>query len=433
MVQTDESKVKWLLAELPKLQKNGVLDEDEAERLRCYYEPGAGTAAAPLRSYFLLALAVIGLLLVSGGVILVFSDAWYLLPRSARLTAAFAPLAAAACCGFYTIKYDKEPCWREASALFTATGFAVLLAVVSNVFSLSGSFAEYMEYVLCCSLPLVYLFDSQALAAVCCFSLFSLLGDGVSLFARLACLAGILPYVALRCFDLRGRVHSEWMRWISLVAAAFFTVASGRFFVLHLTMTSFALLQTGLIVWDRDEHRANPWLAAGWLFAAALVTAGGVSSSFWNCAGTGGASASARFLTACGGVWLLPFAACAVLSYIRRTGFSLFLSIFPVLIAAAQFSLLPQTFLYRGAVLYAFALGLLLLAGGFHRRRLVLINAGAIQIILLYFGKFVTADLGLITLGLVFIITGALFIAVNLYLSRRFKAEAKQEGAENVS
>ena len=43
-------------------------------------------------------------------------------------------------------------------------------------------------------------------------------------------------------------------------------------------MTSFALLQTGLIVWDRDEHRANPWLAAGWLFAAALVTAGGVSS-----------------------------------------------------------------------------------------------------------------------------------------------------------
>jgi len=434
MANFDADKIKWLLGELPKLQKEGVLDEDETERLRGYYEPGAGSAAAPLRSYFLLALAVIGLLLVSGGVILVFSDAWDLLPRSARLTAAFAPLAAAACCGIYTIKRDRDARWREASALFSATGFAVLLAIVSSVYNLSGSFAEYMEYLLLCSLPLVYIFDSRALAAAFCFGLFSLnaaWNGSVSLSARLLCLACVVPYITCKCVDLRGRVHSEWMRWLSLVPIAFFTVVSDRDFILNLIMTSFALLETGLFVWDREERRANPWLAAGWLFAAALATAGGVSAGFWHGLMTGGTLSFAKFLQACDGVWLLPFAVCAVMTCARRTGFSLLLFVFPLLAAAARFSLLPADFLYWCAAGYAFVLGLVLLAGGYSRRRLVLINAGAIQIIMLFFCKWLSADLGVIALGLIFIVTGGLFIAVNVWLSRRFKSEGKPEAVKN--
>ena len=421
MAKTDADKIKWLLGELPELQREGVLGGDEAERLRAWYEPGAEAAASPLRRYFLLALAVIGLLLLSGGVILIFSDAWDLLPRSAHLAAAFAPLSAALCCGVYTIVRGKDARWREASSLFTATGFAVLLAIVSRVCNLGGSFAEYMEYVLLCSIPLVYIFDGQALAAACCLGLFALLGGGVSLSARLLCLGGLLPFVALRSFDFRGRGNSAWMRWFSLAPAAFLAVVSERDFMTNLVMVSFALLLAGLAAWDAEGRRANPWLAAGWLLAAALATAGGAASSFWS--GLASDAQPAAGLLQNGGTWLPLLIVCATLACLRRTGFSLLLLIFPLLTAAGRLSLLPAAFLYRCAALCAFVMGSLLLAGGFRRHSLVLINAGAVQIILLFFIKFVTADLDMLALGLLFIVTGAVFIAANLYLSRRFKAE----------
>ena len=428
MTNFDASKIKWLLDELPKLQKEGVLDGDEAERLRSYYAPAGEPVVSPLRGYFLLALAVIGLLLVSGGVILIFADNWYLLPKQARLAAAFVPLAAAVCCGVFTICRGGDARWREASALFTATGFAVLLAIVSRVYNLGGSFAAYMEYLLLCSLPLVYVFDSQALAAACCCGLFPLLG-GASLGARFLCLGCTMPYVLWKSFDLRGRTHSEWMRWLSLVPAAFFVAVSEKDFILNLTMSAFALLAAGLAAWDSEGRRANPWLAAGWLFAAALATAGGVSSSFWRGLTQAEADGWGTILLPGRGVWLLPFAACAVLTCLRRTGFSLLLFVFPLLAAAARLLPLPVSLFYRGGSVYAFVLGVALLAGGFKRRRLLLINAGAVQVLLLFFGKFITAAPGMITLGLIFIAAGAFFIVINLCLSRRFKAEEQKEAA----
>lgn len=424
--EEEENNRSWLLSELPKLLREGIITPAEAERLSSYYssasEPQSRKGGSPFQRYFLLALVIVGVLHICGGIILLFAYNWEQLPRAVRTAVAFVPLAFASATGFYTIWYKKDARWREASALLTSAAFAALFALLSQIYGLRSSPGAYMELLLALSIPLVYIFSSSALAGLCSLGLFALLGGDIAFLTRITFLAALVPFFLLRA----GRQKEEWTDWsgwLSLLLIAFFALSSDRNLSLNIIMTVFALFETGLALRSRDEGAITPWLVAGAAAAVFLMTFGALNDYLWGLRISDSASIWPRLK----GLWPIPFLLCLTLALKRKTLFSLFLLIFPLLALLSHFALLPAATLYLMAGLCAFSFGLLLLFYGFRARELLIINLGTAQLLWLFLAKFFDSAIGILPRAIAAIITGLLFIAMNLLLSRRFKTAARAD------
>src|SRR2546430_10467869 len=73
MRTADRSGIRWLLAELPELVAGGILSAENAEALRQHY--AATDSGEPRRIGFVLS-AILGSLLVGGGIILLVAHNW---------------------------------------------------------------------------------------------------------------------------------------------------------------------------------------------------------------------------------------------------------------------------------------------------------------------------------------------------------------------
>ncbi len=73
--------IRWLLAELPGLVSDGVLDEESADRLRKRYPEPSSLSGSRLA---VIVCAVFGALLIGSGVILLLAHNWEHLGRPAR-------------------------------------------------------------------------------------------------------------------------------------------------------------------------------------------------------------------------------------------------------------------------------------------------------------------------------------------------------------
>ena len=82
----------WLLSELPTLVEEGVLSQSAADRLRTRYADAAG---ADERNWALNVFAVLGAVLVGGGLILVLAHNWDAFSRPLRVVLSLGPLMAA--------------------------------------------------------------------------------------------------------------------------------------------------------------------------------------------------------------------------------------------------------------------------------------------------------------------------------------------------
>jgi uncharacterized membrane protein len=78
----------WLIEELPTLEKEGVLNSDCRSRLERYYDKQVTTRT----HWATIAFAVLGALLIGGGIILLFAHNWEALSRPARAVLSVCPL-----------------------------------------------------------------------------------------------------------------------------------------------------------------------------------------------------------------------------------------------------------------------------------------------------------------------------------------------------
>lgn len=153
----------WLLAELPQLERDKIVDAETAARLRARYTQDAQSEpqlAAPLT-------ALLGALLVGLGLILLIAHNWDQWPLTLRLIVAALPLAAAQAACVYTLRRRSgSRVWRESSALLTGLAAAALLALVAQIFHFRGDLHLYLLSCILLALPLVYILDASLLAAL---------------------------------------------------------------------------------------------------------------------------------------------------------------------------------------------------------------------------------------------------------------------------
>ena len=64
----DRKSILWLLGELPILERDGLLDAESREKLEQFYRKRLD--AAPARSWLLRSISIIGVLMISGGIVL---------------------------------------------------------------------------------------------------------------------------------------------------------------------------------------------------------------------------------------------------------------------------------------------------------------------------------------------------------------------------
>ncbi len=425
--------IKWLYEELPQLASKGILSEDAVAQLKNYY---GKVDEKPAYDIALLLAAVLGAVLIGGGVILLFAHNWDQFSRPLRTLLSFAPLIIAQLIyGYVFFKKSKSTAWVEASSAFLMLMLAACIALISQTYHIQGEFEDFLLVWMLLSIPLLYLMN--------------------------ATLPAIFYLVGISSWVLNtGSTQSYWY-WFLLLAA-----------VPHLWLN---------MQWDKKITRARllGWtfaLTFPWAFSQLLdyrldminLVALGIFAVLFYLLGeriypekTSLQYKPFQFVTVCiafvmlmvlGYDWpdvddytregvpqkriafiIATIIATASYLYLAfqdwKTGRRLnyFMLLLPVVLIVGQLLSIMKlsTIAIVLANVYLFGFGIYYIKYGIQKHRISLVNLGMFFISALIVARFFDTDWGFVIKGLVFILLGVGFLWVNLVLSKKMKAEAQ--------
>ncbi len=420
------NKAAWLLAELPQLEREGVVDAATAARLRERYVDALsdGGFARGLS-------AVLGSLLVGLGVILLVAHNWDQWPRALRLTLAALPLAAGqAACAWTLLKRRDSIVWRESAALFAALAFAALLALVGQIFHFPSDLDRYLLVCALVALPLVYVLDASLLAIVIGGALCGWVG-AQSETARQPVLvvlafAALLPHLLQRWRDQRAALRSLLLggAFVPQLLIALCLSLPSVDGLIWLWLAACAAL---LLLLDAQIDTQNLWLRrplraygeVGW----AVFVLSASFPGFWTAyrGEMGFAAAGWQSLTVLGGV-AAGIAALALLALRQARLLLLALSLPLLLLGALRLSGQAATYasvLAATLNVYALAIGIALIREGLRQRELRQISSGLTLLAGLVLLRFFGGEWSFVARGLAFVAIGLGFLFAHAWLRRR--------------
>lgn len=420
----------WLYRELPELVRNQILDEGAAERLRDHYGPAPEQRR---RSLGLVICAALGAMLVGLGIILLLAHNWADLSRLQRTLLSFAPLLLGQLlAGWAWLRRRSSLAWCEGAAIFLFLAIGASIALVGQTYHISGDLPRFVLVWMLLGAPLIYLLGAALPALIYWFGIlwWCVLGAGedlpVMFFWLLAALP--MPFLWRLVMEKRRTLAAAWLTWgLALCLAvglgfsvhdvlewlwaplylAFFAVcflAAGQWQAAAAVRRPFRLLGSwgtvGLMlvltfkdVWrELIQHR---FYVAGWsawpeylLLGVLLLLAIGLLLRSMIC-----------------GQWL------ECLFGLAAPGITLLILASPKLLSLSPVLLLTN--------LYVLVLGGAVLRDGLHNGQLPRINAGLGVLSALIAVRFFDSQLPFTVRGVLFILIGLAFLAVNLLVKRR--------------
>lgn len=147
--------------ELKRLLQANVITQETAERIREYYRDNKQESGFKLFTVF----AIFASLLVSLGVILIIAHNWEELSKGLKLVFAFLPLVTAQCLCLYTLIQKRSiNVWRDGSATFLFFSVGACIALVSQIYNISGNLGEFVFTWMVLCLPVIYLMNSSVVS-----------------------------------------------------------------------------------------------------------------------------------------------------------------------------------------------------------------------------------------------------------------------------
>ncbi len=425
----------WLLGELKELVSRGVLDDANAARLRAHYAPAATPQGL---GWGMILLAIGGAALVGLGVILIFAHNWENWTPEVRVALSFAPLLAGQLAAFHALR-NRSRLWKEGAGLFTAIAIGASIALIAQTYQFGGDLPRFILTWTLLALPLIYLLDSSAVAALCWLGAlgWALVSphqgwwgetaqDVLRLPAFLLLASLPLPHLMRHIRLDRASARVAWLlRVVLLVLVAGLAVAPhhrqfGELLFVYAGMAAAATLAGRLYFSGIHGLWGNPLQGAGHLgvlVIALLMTV----REIWPAVDL---PHSTLLLIPCA-LGLLAFWLAAQLA--QREGLLL-----PSVLAA----LVPTVFLLDAlapnqpglvsvlAHAYALLLAAALIHTGLRQGSLGLANQGAGLMAAVVLLRFFNDDLNYIVRGVGFIVTGGGFFAANVWLRRRLRSDA---------
>jgi len=441
---------RWLHGELPGLVSAGVLTPEAAEKLKAHYgEPGEGWSAGRIAG---IVMAMLGALLVGGGVILLLAHNWADLSRPTRTALSFAPLLVAQALAFYTLWTGRGTAWREGVGIGLATAVASSIALIGQTYHIHGDLGSFIFTWMLLILPVIYLLNSSATAAIYLAGITWWSGyaqwrqDDVLLYWPLFALA--LPHLWLAWRREPFGARAAWLGWAGCITLSVGTgialekALPGLWTVIYASLFAVMYLAgrrwtpSGEVGWWR-----NPFTAFG---ACGIVILGLMLSCAWPWDDAGWryyrwAEEYSQFAAMADYLLLLALlgsaVALVVLAAVQKGRDRLWLGVFPAviltgyLLAAFLQAEEPAVLLVN---LYLLVMGIALGVAGIRNVRLGLVNAGMLVVCPLILLRFFDSDFSFVARGLAFIVLGAGFLGANLVAGRRLKGRRlKAEGGKD--
>ncbi|HUP92955.1 MAG TPA: DUF2157 domain-containing protein [Solimonas sp.] len=426
----------WLLDELPRLQREGVINAGAAAALHAHYAQAAAAPAGPLRPALGLVIsAVLGVALIGLGVILLLAHNWDDWSRATRTFVSLAPLVLAQGLSLWALRRRGDSAaWLESAATAQALAVAAAIALVGQTYHLYGNLDDYLLSCALLALPLVYVMRSTVVAAVCALTfgawawqtsswLWLPLREGASLYPLW--LGLLVPTLVRELRTDRHSLRSAILLWSMTIsfAVAMPAIAGWHGGWAGTYAALFAACYLADARWFGGERLffGRPLRTIGALGIAVLAL-GFASREGWRELGYGLLPAGhgiavvlpAAVILAALGLWLLAWR--------EREPATLVFGALPVLV------LLAPSLGHGGALvafnLYAAALAFVTVRQGFHEQRLRTLNFGLAIAAGLALMRFVDSDLPYTVRGIGFVVVGAAVLGANLWVVRRRRSAA---------
>ncbi len=143
---------------LPELIENKIITEEIAQKITAYY----GTSEATNSNRLFVLFGILGATLVGLGLILIMAHNWDDFPKIVKLILAFLPmLVGQAILGFSIFK-EKSVAWKESATVFLFFSVGLCIALVSQIYHVSGDMESYLLAWIILCLPLLYVTKSTS-------------------------------------------------------------------------------------------------------------------------------------------------------------------------------------------------------------------------------------------------------------------------------
>lgn len=422
--------IQWLLEQLPVLVQENILSPETADAVAARYRPLLSNRSQQNR--ISLALAVIGTVLIGGGIILLFAHNWSVFGRPLRTVLSFLPLIAAQGLTLHMWRHKRSSTpWRESTTLVQALMLASSMALIGQTYNLPSDAPSFTMTWLMLTLPMAFIIRSVSLHILLHAGLltwFFQAPDSITRNLIFLVLAAVMtPFVIpLKSIPLPAAGH-RMIRWSSAIVLLCIIpnllisdVGSTILICFSLMLSSYCLIEAGPAFRERGL-RDKPFAtlgSAGIFIVMLLCTIPDIWTEF----------VLSREITNNIVVLFSLLAVNIGLLAINRKQRSA-----PVWIAGLTGPLtfiaaLPagngffQFVFYWGFCAWLTALGIACLTAGFKEKRLSRVNLGMAILLIHIVIQFMRADIGYLVRSLVFIGMGILFLVVNRRLSTRWRS-----------
>ena len=221
-------------------------------------------------------IAVLGSLLVAGGIGLIFTALWQELSIALKAVFAFIPMIAGQAFAFYVIRKRRSSfSFCEGASVLWSAGVIVTLALINSIFSIHLGYANCLILDAVMILPIILMLDAVSPLALYFYMVlhWTIETAGyygtresmiISIIAYIVCFLGVafgLLFVKSKKEKL-GEIRYLYSQWVSVVAVIVFTYISIDFFSFDMMFTLLAAA-IAIFALDKEDKLHSPFLIIG--------------------------------------------------------------------------------------------------------------------------------------------------------------------------
>ncbi len=221
-------------------------------------------------------IAVLGSLLVAGGIGLIFTALWQELSIALKAVFAFIPMIAGQAFAFYVIRKRRSSfSFCEGASVLWSAGVIITLALINSIFSIHLGYANCLILDAVMILPIILMLDAVSPLALYFYMVlhWTIETAGyygtresmiISIIAYIVCFLGVafgLLFVKSKKEKL-GEIRYLYSQWVSVVAVIVFTYISIDFFSFDMMFTLLAAA-IAIFALDKEDKLHSPFLIIG--------------------------------------------------------------------------------------------------------------------------------------------------------------------------
>lgn len=420
--------------DLQELLDKGVIEREVFDKLQAYYS----SKRKEKPNLMLLVFGVIGAILVGAGLILLIAHNWDDYPHSIKLLCAFGPLILGQMVAAYSIrnKPDSE-IWKESSAVFLYFAMGACIALVAQIYNISGDAGTFFLTWNLLSLPLVFILSSSvnSLLVIAGLTNYAMVAGfldgnykipyGYSLLVIL-----IIPYYLKLRQDHKDSILLGLHNWFLAISAlcvlpTLMEVKSSFLIIDYFTLFGLFAIIGVLFFADHKYAWFNSFLIIAEMGGVCLLFILSFDG-YWNDS-TRTNWRLDHFVNSLESAISIGFLIVSVLLlWAYRKAFSwmqygrYILFFVPFLIYCLRLSSNHSVILIN-LVLLCF--GIWTIRVGATQRKLKVLNLGLSVISILIFLRFFDADISFVWRGIIFLLLGCGFFAANYFMTKKLKQD----------